>query len=120
MDMLRDFKEEQDAEALRLGDKWVETDRLFTKWNGEPEYPEMPYKWLKRFCKNNDMPFYGIHSYRHLFASMLVNEGVDIVSVSGALGHSNVATTSNIYCHLLENSRAKVSDAITHALKFGA
>ena len=120
MDMLRDFKEEQDAEALKLGDKWVETDRLFTKWNGEPEYPEMPYKWLKRFCEKNGLPFYGLHSYRHFFASVLVNEGVDIVSVSGALGHSTVSTTSNIYCHLLENSRAKVSEAITNALKFGA
>ena len=48
---------------------------------------------------------------------MLVNEGVDIVTVSGALGHSTVSTTSNIYCHLLENSQAKVSEAITNVLK---
>ena len=48
---------------------------------------------------------------------MLVNEGVDIVTVSGALGHSTVSTTSNIYCHLLENSQAKVSEAITIVLK---
>lgn len=33
--MLKQFKEEQDNETLRLGSKWVETDRLFTKWNGE-------------------------------------------------------------------------------------
>ena len=50
---------------------------------------------------------------------MLVNEGVDIVTVSGALGHSTVSTTSNIYCHLLENSQAKVSEAITNVLKSG-
>ena len=118
MDMLQDFKAEQDEEALRLGDKWVETDRLFVKWNGEPMNNQTPYGWLCEFCKEHDLPFYGIHSFRHLFASMLVNEGVDIVSVSGALGHSTVSTTSNIYCHLLENSRAKVSDAITNALKF--
>ena len=118
MDILQDFKTEQDREALRLGDKWVETDRLFVRWNGEPMNNQTPYKWLMDFCKEHDLPFYGIHSFRHLFASMLVNEGVDIVSVSGALGHSTVSTTSNIYCHLLENSRAKVSEAITSALKF--
>lgn len=49
---------------------------------------------------------------------MLVNEGVNIVSVSGALGHSTVSTTSNIYCNLLENSRAKVSESITNTLNF--
>ena len=116
MDMLRAFKEEQDTEVLRLGDKWVETDRLFTKWNGLPMNNNTPYFWLGEFCEKHDLPFYGIHQFRHWFASALVNEGVDIVSVSGALGHSTVSTTSNIYCHLLENSRAKVSDAITNAL----
>lgn len=120
MNILQEFKAEQDAEALQLGDKWVETDRLFVKWNGEPMNNQTPYWWLSEFCKKHDLPFYGIHSFRHLFASMLVNEGVDIVSVSGALGHSAVSTTSNVYCHLIENSRAKVSEAITNALKFGA
>ncbi len=41
-----------------------------------------------------------------------------IVTVSGALGHSTVSTTSNIYCHMLEESRAKVSDAVSSALDF--
>lgn len=76
-----------------------------------------PYFWLNEFCEKHGLPFYGLHSFRHLFASMLVNEGVDIVTVSGALGHSTVSTTSNIYCHLLENSQAKVSEAITNVLK---
>ena len=36
MGILKELKDEQDEEALRLGDKWVESDRLFVKWNGEP------------------------------------------------------------------------------------
>ncbi len=36
MNILKELKDEQDEEALRLGDKWVESDRLFVKWNGEP------------------------------------------------------------------------------------
>ena len=120
MDLLRELQIEQAEERSKLGDYWVDTDRLFTKDNGEPQHPNTTYTWLKRFCERNDFPFYGIHQFRHFFASVLVNEGVDIVSVSGALGHSTVATTSGIYCHLLENARARVSDAITNALKFGA
>ena len=120
MNLMKQLREEQDDEALKMGDHWVDTDRLFTKDNGEPQHPNTTYTWLKRFCKKNELPFYGIHSYRHLFASCLVNEGVDIVSVSGALGHSVVSTTSNIYCHYLETSRARVSEAISNALKFGA
>lgn len=118
MDMLKEYKTEQDEQALKCGDKWVETDRLYTKWNGEPMQNGTPYFWLGEFCEKHDLPFYGLHSFRHLFASLLVNQGVDIVTVSGALGHSTVSTTSNIYCHMLEESRAKVSDAVSSALDF--
>lgn len=118
MDMLREYKAEQDEQALKCGDKWVETDRLYTKWNGEPMQNGTPYFWLGEFCEKHDLPFYGLHSFRHLFASLLVNQGVDIVTVSGALGHSTVSTTSNIYCHMLEEAQAKVSDAVSSALDF--
>ena len=116
MDLLRELREYQDNEALKFGDKWVETDRLFTKENGEPQHPNTTYHWLERFCEREELPFYGLHTFRHLFASLLVSNGVDIVTVSGALGHSNVTTTSNIYCHILEASRAKVTDTISSAL----
>lgn len=117
MELLKKYKLEQEGEARKLGSKWVNSDRLFVKWNGEPMNNNTPYFWLNEFCEKHSLPFYGIHSFRHLFASMLVNEGVDIVTVSGALGHSAVSTTSNIYCHMLDNSQAKVSEAITNVLK---
>ena len=105
MDILRELKDEQDAEALRLGDKWVETDRLFTKWNGEEMNNQTPYGWLKEFCKNNDLPFYGIHSFRHFAASSLISAGLDVTTVSGALGHCNSGTTVNIpYGHTYQSS----------------
>ena len=116
MDILRRHRDEQRAHAERLGDKWVETDRLFTKWNGEPMYNGQPYSWLKKFCEENGLPFHGIHSFRHTFASLLVNQGVDIVTVSGALGHSTVSTTGNIYCHMIDQAQAKISGAVSEAL----
>lgn len=118
MDMLKEYKEEQDAEALRLSDRWVETDRLYVKWDGRPMQNGTPYFWLGEFCEKHDLPFYGLHNFRHLFCSLLVNQGVDIVTVSGALGHSCVSTTSNIYCHMLQEAQAKVSDAVANALDF--
>ncbi len=119
MDMLKEYKAEQDAEALRLGDRWIETDRLYVKWDGRPMQNGTPYFWLGEFCEKHDLPFYSLHSFRHLFCSLLVNQGVDIVTVSGAMGHSTVSTTSNIYCHTIQQAQAKVSEAITNALDFG-
>lgn len=51
MDLLKQLREEQDEEALKQGNHWVESDRLFTKENGEPQHPNATYERLKRFCK---------------------------------------------------------------------
>lgn len=118
MDILKELKDEQDEEALRLGDKWVESDRLFVKWNGEPMNNQTPYGWLKEFCEKNDMPFYGIHSFRHFAASALISSGLDVVTVSGALGHCNSGTTLNVYAHMFQTAQARVAQAMDGAFSF--
>ena len=65
MDLLRELQAEQAEERAKLGSYWVDTDRLFTKDNGEPQHPNTTYTWLKRFCERNNFPFYGIHQFRH-------------------------------------------------------
>ena len=118
IDMLKQLKEEQDNEALRLGTKWVETDRLFTKWNGEEMNNQTPYGWLKEFCKKNNLPFYSIHSFRHFAASALISAGLDVTTVSIALGHCNSGTTLNVYSHMFQNAQARVSEAMDGAFGF--
>ena len=118
MNMLKQFKAEQDAEAAQLGTKWEEHDRLFTKWNGEPMNPQTPYGWFREFCKHNGFRFCDIHSLRHLHASLLIFEGVDVVAVSADMGHSIVGTTLNLYSHMFQEARTRNCDAITNALSF--
>ena len=118
MDMLKELKAEQDEQALNCGDKWVETDRLFTKWNGEPMNNQTPYGWLSEFCENNNLPFYGLHSFRHFAASSLISAGLDVTTVSGALGHCCSSTTLNVYCHQFQTAQARVAEAMDGAFGF--
>jgi len=118
MDMLWELRKEQDAECARLGDKWQDFDRLFIKWDGSPMHNNTPYFWFKEFCEKKGIRFCDIHSLRHLHASLLINAGVDVVAVSGDLGHAQVSTTSNIYCHMFQEAQARTSQAIAEALSF--
>lgn len=118
MELLRKFKTEQAIEATQLGTKWVKNDRLFTKWNGEPMNPQTPFEWLKGYCERIGVPFKNIHSLRHLHASLLIFEGVDVVAVSADMGHSVVGTTLNLYSHMFQEAKARNCDAISNALKF--
>ena len=116
--ILEQFRAEQEKEKQRLGSKWIENDRLFTKWNGEEMNNQTPYGWLKEFCEKNELPFYGLHSFRHFAASALISAGLDVTTVSGALGHSNSTTTLNIYSHQFHNAQARVSEAMDGAFGF--
>ena len=116
--ILEQFRAEQEKEKQRLGDKWVENDRLFTKWNGLPMNPQTPYGWLKEFCEKHNFPFYGIHQYRHLHVSLLIGAGIDPTTVSGILGHSQVSTSLNIYGHMFRENQVKACNAVAEALDF--
>jgi len=118
MDLLREYKAEQDEEREKLGTKWQDYDRLFVKWDGRPMNNNTPYFWLKEFCEENNFCFCDIHSLRHFYASALINEGVDAATVSGALGHSTITTTTSIYCHVFNQAQARAGDAIASVLDF--
>ena len=118
MDLLRQLKEQQEKDKVEIGSKWEDSDRLFIKWNGKPLFVSQPYGWFQRFCKRHNLRFCDIHSLRHFYASALINEGVDAATVSSALGHSTITTTTSIYCHAFDQARARASDAISSALDF--
>ena len=120
MDLLKEHKAQQDYERMMTGNKWIDTDRLFVQWNGTPIFSNTPYTWFKRFCERNGFRFCDIHSMRHFHASVLINAGVDVVSVSAGLGHSVVTTTLNQYSHHFQEARARNCEAITNVLNFGA
>ena len=42
-----------------------------------------------------------LHTVRHSHASLLLEKGVDLATVSERLGHSSIATTAKIYAHAL-------------------
>jgi integrase len=48
------------------------------------------------------------YDLRHFYASMLIEQRVNLKRIQKLMGHSNIATTLNIYGHLIE--RAEASD----------
>lgn len=57
-------------------------------------------KILKAILKAADVPYRSVHSFRHTFATNLVQAGVDVKVVSQLLGHSSVKITYDTYVHM--------------------
>lgn len=49
---------------------------------------------------------------RHYVATRLIAAGVSVRTVSGRLGHSNSATTLNIYSHFVEATDQDAADLL--------
>lgn len=112
IELLQQYKAEQDSIKSVFGKCWIETDRLFVSENGTPLHPNVPYNWLKRFCDRYGIPFKGLHAFRHSTASIAIASGADIKAVSAMLGHSQTSTTLNIYTHEIKQATAKVNSAV--------
>ena len=48
---------------------------------------------FKRICKNAGIKEYGQHMLRHTFATRCIESGVDVVTLSKILGHTDINTT---------------------------
>lgn len=119
-DVLKKHRADQAQERLLMGDQWQEGTRLFVSSYGEPMHPNTPYHWLSRFCEETGQRFLGVHMFRHLNATLLINGGVDAKTVSVSLGHTQVSTTLNIYAHTFAEAQARAGETVADALALGA
>jgi len=58
-----------------------------------------------------------LHDLRHSFASNLLAAGVDVVTVSKALGHASPHITMTIYAHALPNARRGTADKMAQLME---
>lgn len=61
----------------------------------------------QNFMKNIDIEPLKFHSLRHTFASMNIENGTDIKTISEILGHSDIDTTLKVYTHTSEKAKKK-------------
>lgn len=71
---------------------------------------------MKRLISIANVTSIRFHDLRHIHASILISEGVDIVKVSHRLGHSNPKITLETYAHLVPNQDNDVADIFHSAI----
>ena len=116
IEMLVKWRKDQNEQRKKVGSQWIETDRIFTKWNGVTIHCNAPGNYFSKFCKRTGMRYVSTHSMRHLNASLLINAGVDVKTVQSCLGHSTPTTTLSIYLHTFQTAQAAAMEAVSEAL----
>lgn len=69
------------------------------------------HQWRRARAKVEGMDGFTLHDLRHYFASGLIADGCDVVTVQRALGHANASMTLNTYSHLWPSAEDKTRAA---------
>lgn len=57
---------------------------------------------LKRLCQKAGVPVITMHTLRHMFATIMIEQGIPLEHISKCMGHSSVLTTFNTYAGIMD------------------
>lgn len=113
---LREHRRRQLQDRLAAGRRWIDGDFVFATGNGTPLDSRNVTKAFQRNLANAGLPHQRFHDLRHACATLLLEDGEDLGVVSRILGHSQIATTADVYAHLtpamLERSAARMDSIL--------
>ncbi len=123
LDLLKEQKRTQAGWQLRAGEAWANPMNLvFTNELGGNLCKVSVYNAFKRVVKGLGLDAVRFHDLRHTFATLSLQNGDDIKTVQGALGHHTAAFTLDQYGHVthaMQRASADRMDALIQGIKQG-
>ena len=126
LELLERRKREQAEQRLKAGELWVgwqTTDQqksalVFTTATGSNLSPQTVYNHYKKLASQIGAPDSRVHDLRHTFAVLSLQNGDDVKTVQGNLGHATAAFTLDAYGHvserMKEDSAARMQEYISN------
>jgi integrase len=114
---LRHQWRQQQEQRLALGlGKAGADDLVLARPDATPWPPDsLTTAWSKAIAALK-LPKVTLHALRHTHVSQLIAAGLDVVTVSRRIGHSNPTVTLTVYAHLFGNTDERAAQAVETAL----
>jgi integrase len=106
----------REREDVRVKYLWKEMDMVFPSTIGTPIDPTNILKKFRQALKKVGLPRLRFHDLRHTSASIMLNNGVDVLVASRRLGHAKPSITLDVYGHLLTSVQTEVAKKIDEIL----
>ena len=89
---------------------------VFPSPNGGPISPDSVLHMLHRVLKRAGLPKVRFHDLRHTFATLALQNGVDVKTVSGMLGHFSAGFTLDTYAHITSAAQRQAAQTMGSVL----
>ena len=107
---------QQAIEVLKAQKKKTNDAYVFPSPNGGPISPDSVNNMLKRVLERAGIPKVRFHDLRHTFATIALQNGVDIKTVSGMLGHFSAGFTLDTYAHVTTSAQKEAAQTMGNIL----
>jgi integrase len=119
VEMLVNHRERQAEIRRLLGGGYHDDGWIFARPDGTPIHPE---RFSREFLRKQEaynkahphepLPRLKLHGLRHTWATLALEEGIDIHVVSDRLDHSSTHITSQIYTHVTRPMQSDAADRV--------
>ena len=89
---------------------------VFPSPTGGPMSPDSVLHMLHRVLKRAGLPKVRFHDLRHTFATLALQNGVDVKTVSGVLGHFSAGFTLDTYAHVTTSAKREAAKTMGNIL----
>ena len=100
---------EQALAVLQSQQERTASEYVFPSPNGGPISPDSVRNMLRRVLKRAGLPYVRFHDLRHTFATLALQNGVDVKTVSSILGHFSAGFTLDTYAHVTTTAQREAA-----------
>jgi len=118
INILKQHKVKQNEEKLKLGKYYKDNNLVFATPDGSLINPSTFSKKFGNIIKGSNLPHIRLHDLRHTNATLMLKSKIPAKVASERLGHSNTATTLDIYSHVLKSMQEEAADKLDKMLGF--
>ncbi len=113
---LKAHKERQDKERETAGLDWRDSSLVFSTPTGAPLDPANLTRRFRSFLDRAELRRIRFHDLRHSTATLLLEQGVDLVVIKELLGHAHIGVTAGVYAHVRLRLQRQAIDTLDGAL----
>jgi integrase len=114
---LKRYHTRQDIDRREAADGWTETGLVFANSTGGPMDPAAVHRHHQAICELADVRYIRFHDLRHTCATLLLEQGVDLVTIKDLLGHAQIHTTADVYSHVRLRLQRRAVESMDQALQ---
>ncbi|MCX4859635.1 tyrosine-type recombinase/integrase [Streptomyces canus] len=113
---LKHHHEQQKREHEAAGTTWQNSGHVFTTAQGGPIDPTNLTRTFTTLLRKAGLRRIRFHDLRHSTATLLLEQGVELVVIKELLGHAHIGVTATVYAHVRLRLQRDAIDILGNAL----